>query len=462
MAWASKSHPIRLGGQSELRRRNERTAIDRQSAPGGPSLSSEVQQFLVPKPAHREVSIALHNLRGLAIALLLMLHSSLAYLGSVQASSYPFDRPPYGWLAFPVLDHERWFGFDLFGAWQDVYLMALMFFLSGIFTWPSLARDGAGKFFARRLLRLGAPFVLGVTIVMPVALYPVYRITNASPTLSGYIDEYLGLPFVPNGPMWFLWLLLAFNALTAGVHRFWPLNASTFETLWDTVARRPTGVFAAWLLIAAAAYVPLALAFTPWTWVTYGPLGVQFSRPLLYLVFFCSGLVVGAHGLGQGLLNETGIAARNLKTLLAAAGGSLLLWMGLTGLGLHLGDAAPLVLTVAADASYPLAGGCSLLFLLAVCLRFGTAGHWPLLVLLSDSALGVYFLHYAPVVWLQYALLGIPWPAPMKGVAVFFGAVAMCLGTVVAGRSLAVSARVRATRRRSTSEVGGIGFGPHH
>ncbi len=343
MARTLKFHPIRLAREPGLRPRSERV-LDGPTPRKAPSLSSEVQQLSVPKTARREVGMALHNLRGLAIASLLMLHSSLAYLGSVQASSYPFDRPPYGWLAFPVLDHERWFGFDLFCAWQDVYLMGLMFFLSGIFTWPSLARDGAGKYFARRLLRLGAPFVLGVMIVMPVALYPVYRITNANPTFSGYLHDYLGLPFVPNGPMWFLWLLLAFNALTAGVHRFWPLKASMVGPLSDTVARRPTWMFATWLLIAAAAYAPLALVFTPWTWVTHGPIGVQFSRPLLYLVYFCSGLAVGAHGLGRGLLSQTGIAARNLKTLLAAAGASFLLWMGLTALGLHLGEAAPSVL----------------------------------------------------------------------------------------------------------------------
>ena len=128
--------------------------------------------------ASHRASVALHNMRGWAIAAVLMLHSALAYLGSAPAAPDPFDRPPYRWLAYPILDRERWLGFDIFCAWQDVYLMCLMFCLSGVFTWPSLMRDGALRFVAKRFLRLGAPFALGLAVVMPVALYPGMRICS--------------------------------------------------------------------------------------------------------------------------------------------------------------------------------------------------------------------------------------------------------------------------------------------
>jgi hypothetical protein len=88
------------------------------------------------------VSLAVHNLRGVAIAFVLMQHSFVAYLASIQSSGNAFDRTPYQWLAIPVLDRSCWLGFDIFCAWQDAYLMSLMFFLSGVFTWPSLERSG--------------------------------------------------------------------------------------------------------------------------------------------------------------------------------------------------------------------------------------------------------------------------------------------------------------------------------
>jgi hypothetical protein len=37
-------------------------------------------------------------------------------------------------------------GFDIFCAFQDVYLMSFMFFMSGLFVWPSLRRKGSTVF----------------------------------------------------------------------------------------------------------------------------------------------------------------------------------------------------------------------------------------------------------------------------------------------------------------------------
>jgi len=100
-------------------------------------------------------SIALCNLRAFVIIIVLAFHSVLPYLASLPAAAYPFDVAPYQWLAFPIVDKERWFGFDLFCAWQDLGLMTLMFFLSGLFVPSSLARKGNWKFLSDRLLRIG-------------------------------------------------------------------------------------------------------------------------------------------------------------------------------------------------------------------------------------------------------------------------------------------------------------------
>ena len=88
-------------------------------------------------------SIALSNLRAVVIVIVLAFHSVLAYLASLPASAYRFDDAPYRWQAIPIVDSQRWFGFDLFCAWQDVSLMSLMFFLSGLFVPSSLARKGS-------------------------------------------------------------------------------------------------------------------------------------------------------------------------------------------------------------------------------------------------------------------------------------------------------------------------------
>ena len=91
-------------------------------------------------------SIAIDNLRAIVILLVLSFHSVLAYLNFLPASPFRFDDPPYLWRAFPIVDSERWLGFDLFCAWQDVFLMSFFMFLSGLFVWPSLKRKGPLNF----------------------------------------------------------------------------------------------------------------------------------------------------------------------------------------------------------------------------------------------------------------------------------------------------------------------------
>src|ERR1700694_4494529 len=167
-------------------------------------------------------SLALRNLRAIVILIVLGFHSMLAYLVWVPAAGADFDRPPYAWRSFPIIDSHRFFGFDLFCAWQDVYLMALMFFLSGVFVWPSLVRKGSGTFVADRFLRLGLPFVLVAAFLMPLAHYPPYLQTAVDPGVAAYFNHLLALPIWPSGPVWFLWLLRIAGLGAATLHRFAP------------------------------------------------------------------------------------------------------------------------------------------------------------------------------------------------------------------------------------------------
>ena len=131
-----------------------------------------------------KTSLPLRNLRGVLLLLIVAFHSFSAYIVTQPATPLAFDLAPYDWRVFPIIDNERWLGFDLFCAFQFLYLMQFMFFLSGLFVWPSLQRKGWKGFLAHRLVRLGIPFVIGVYLVMPIAFYPVYRVTAVDPSWS--------------------------------------------------------------------------------------------------------------------------------------------------------------------------------------------------------------------------------------------------------------------------------------
>ena len=131
-------------------------------------------------------SVALDNLRAAVIVIVLVFHSVLAYVAWAPAAA-GFDSPPYDWRSFPIVDDRRFFGFDLFCAWQDVYLMALMFLLSGLFVWPSLVRKKDWAFLRDRVLRLGLPFGFGIAVLMPLAIYPVYPGERGRPEPGGLL-----------------------------------------------------------------------------------------------------------------------------------------------------------------------------------------------------------------------------------------------------------------------------------
>jgi len=376
-------------------------------------------------------SLALVNLRAVVILIVLAFHSVLPYLAFLPPTPYPFDRAPYLWLAFPIIDSQRWFGFDLFCAWQDVGLMSLMFFLSGLFVPSSLAGKGGRKFLSDRLLRIGLPMALAVIFLAPLAYYAAYRTTAIDPGLDAFWQSWFALPFWPCGPQWFLGQLVAFNMLAAAVHGFipgWNLRLARLVAFADgNPARFAVGL----ATISAAAYIPLMLAHSPFAWVNIGPVAFQPSRPLHYLVYFLAGMAVGTHGLDRGLLRHDGALARRWIAWFAAAFAGFLLWAAATSATLPDWDDAPLVAKLAAGAGFAVACATSCLCSLAICLRFA---HWRAWAFdsLSTNAYRIYLIHYPFAVWLQYALLGIGLFAIGKAVIVF-------CGTLIASWSIAAA-----------------------
>jgi peptidoglycan/LPS O-acetylase OafA/YrhL len=398
-------------------------------------------------------SIALNNLRAVVILVVLAFHSVLAYLGSLGPSAFAFDNAPFEWRAFPIVDTHRWFGFDVLCAWQDVYLMSLMFFLSALFTWSSLTRKGPGRFLGDRILRLGVPFAFAVIVVMPLALYPVYRMTAADPGLGAYVRHYLALPFWPNGPMWFIWQLLALAVVAAGVHRYAPHWVDSLSRWSSGAARRPGRYFIGLVVASALAYVPLALAFTPMAWSDHGPVAIQLSRPLLYAVYYFAGLGVGAYGLERGLLAPGGMLARRWPVWSARALASVVLWMGLTALAMTYRTSAPRGLQVAVAVAFVLACASGCFFVMAASLRFATRRS-RIFDGLANTAFGMYLVHYGFVVWFQYALLGVALFAIAKAMIVFGATLLLAWATVAILLSVPLGSRlIGANRRRGIDTI---------
>jgi peptidoglycan/LPS O-acetylase OafA/YrhL len=392
-------------------------------------------------------SVAINNLRGYAILMVLAFHSFIAYLGSqTETAPRPFSAP-YDWTAKPIIDRDGWFGFDLFCAFQYVYLMQLMFFLSGLFVWSSLARKGARTFLYDRVLRLGVPFVFGVYLLMPVAYYPVYRVTAADPGWSAYWSHWLALPFWPTGPMWFLWLLLALNFAAAGLFVLAPRAGEALTRLSAEAGAHPGRFFIALVCVSALAYVPLAAVFAPWQWAQFGPFAFQPSFAPQYVIYFFAGLGIGACGLERGLLAADGALARRWARWLAASPAAFMLWIIPTALMVTRPGATWPGLQIVADLGFVLCAATSCLGLAAVFLRFSAVPP-PLFESISQHAYGIYLVHVVFVIWLQYLLLGVALFTVAKAAIVFAGTLILSWATTAAMSRMSIGARLIGGKRR--------------
>jgi peptidoglycan/LPS O-acetylase OafA/YrhL len=380
-------------------------------------------------------------LRAFIVLLVLLHHSVLAYAVLWPAQSKTFEILPA-----PIVDPQRWAGFDVLTTFNDTFFMALMFLLSGLFVWPSLERKGGAKFLRERILRLGLPFVVAVGILMPLAYYPTYAVTGADPGFLAYARAWLSLGFWPSGPAWFIWLLLVFDAAAAGLYVLRRrLTAKTQAPPHLGMYDHPSAFVAMLLVVSALVYVPMELTFGANRWLTLGPFSFQASRLLLYATYFLAGIRMNASGAESGFLARNAALAQQWPIWLSA---------GIAAYALHLaiiitlvqpvaGAHRPLPLTsrLLSDLTFVLCCGAISFAFIALFRRFAIA-HQPVFESLSASSYGMYLIHYPVVVWLQFALLTAPLGSIAKGAIVSFGAVVLNWGMVVALRRIPVIARV--------------------
>jgi peptidoglycan/LPS O-acetylase OafA/YrhL len=374
---------------------------------------------LISEPA-TERNVAAGYLRAFVTLLVIAHHAVLAYHPYAPPPPTSLSSDPMLWQAFPVVDSQRWPGVDVFVGFNDAFFMSLMFFVSGLFVWPSLQRKGPGLFVRDRLRRLGIPFVVAAGLLAPLAYLPSYLQTGAEFRLGDFSRVWLSLPHWPSGPAWFLWMLLAFDCVAAALTRVVP---SWGAVLGSFVGRlqRPATVF--WLLVAASAvaYLPLAIGLDPGRWTSLGPFSFQVSRPLHYAVYFFAGAGVGASGLGVGLLAKGQKLAQRWPVWVLASLAAFLVTVVCFLVALSRGDTAGKGTWAVVDVTFVLSCAASSFALLSVFARFARRNRVG--DSLAANAYGMYITHYFLVSWLQYALLGAALSGAAKGTLVFLGAV---------------------------------------
>jgi Acyltransferase family len=344
---------------------------------------------------------------------------------------------------FGHTDPKYWIGFDCVVLATDSFFMAMFFFLSGLFVWPSLGRKSPGTFFHDRLLRLGLPFAIAAFTVIPVAYYAISLRQHPDVGFAEFYWKTITVGPWPSGPVWFVWVLLVFDLTASLLYRISPTLLDPINRLSLRGYDRPANFWLFLVVVTAVLYIPARVYFGAGRWFTLGPFDVQASRVLLYAAYFFLGAGIGAANFDRGLLSPAGRLAKSgwgwaIVTLIPYC----LMW-GLIGIKREiLGN--PVILPNWYEASYGLffvAFSAAILFtILAYFLRFKRSG-WSVLDPMQSAAYGIFLVHYPIVLWLQYWLFDFDIPAIVKAV------VALVLTVVLSWAATAALRRLPGTTR---------------
>jgi Acyltransferase family len=307
---------------------------------------------------------------------------------------------------FGHTDRDAFLGFDCVVMFNDSFFMAAMFFLSGLFVWPSLQRKGTGWFLRDRGWRLGLPFVVCALLLMPLAYYAVSLRYHPEIGLAAFWWNTITVGPWPSGPAWFVWVLLALDVVAAAVYLAAPGLVDAIGRLSLASFTKP-GLFF-WVLLVGSilVYVPAVLYFGASRWFAVGPVAIQASRILLYLLYFFAGVGIGAVPFDKGLLAADGGLARRWPVWLAATiatYGSILALIYVKHSVLPDINHQPLWWEIAYALAFVSYSAAQTFNILALFLRFSNDGS-SIFDPFRDSAYGIYLIHYLPVLWLQYFL----------------------------------------------------------
>jgi len=368
------------------------------------------------------------NLRSFIILLVVAHHAALSY----TTYAY-FNKDAYALSSHPIVDAQRWAGMDFFVYFNDIFMMSLMFFISGLFITSSLNKKGRRVFLRDRFNRLVVPFIIGATIIIPLALYPSYYVAHGDFNFKSFITDFFTVEQWPIGPPWFIWVLFLFNLIFVLIYK--PL-----KKILDTLSRallhtkdKPFLIFVVWFMLMWILYVPLRLIFGPYTWtIGIGPFDFQRCTLLFYFCYFLLGAVFGNITTENGIFTEKFDFLKRWKVWLTMCCFSFLVLLSIDNpaLGNPLKQFAEWVKIgrtsgdTIYDTFYVATCTFSCLAFLSMfkALANYTNSFWDSI---ASNSFFIYLVHYIFIIWAQFAILQLDIPAILKFIIVFITAVSL-------------------------------------
>jgi hypothetical protein len=323
---------------------------------------------------------------------------------------------------FGHTDPKSWIGFDAVVLATDSFFMAMFFFLSGLFVWPSVTHKAPGVHLRDRLLRLGLPFVIAALTIIPIAYYAIELRQQPDLGFASFWWKTVTVGPWPSGPLWFLWVLLAFDLTTSLLCRLSPNLVDPINRMSQRGFDHPASFWLFLVVATTVVYIPLVVYYGQNRWFEFGgPFSVQASRVLLYAAYFFIGAGVGAANFERGVLSADGQLPKTRRTwVIVTLVPYCLMWVLIYIKREILGNPAPLPdWYLASYGLFFAIFSASILFAILAFFLHSKAPGPNLFDRMQADAYGMFLVHYPIVLWLQYWLFDFDLPAIAKAVIAF-------------------------------------------
>lgn len=216
-------------------------------------------------------------LRALMVLFVVLEHSLLPYAPLFKNTAYIED---FGGDLF----------FDLFHLQNDAIMMPFLFFLAGIFVFPSLDRRGFVSFAKEKFNRLVIPFVVGVLVLVPPQTFPKYLITKDS--TIGFWDYYVHV-FLENpssSGFWFLAYLLVLTISVVLIRMVFPGFMKALGRLVSWMVANPISGFWVFLMFSCVLLSLGDLIWGPYWFKVFPSFYLRGNRFMEKILFFALGI----------------------------------------------------------------------------------------------------------------------------------------------------------------------------
>ncbi len=342
----------------------------------------------------------LDALKAFIILLVVFYHVLMAYIIYPIIPMFIHDRFIHSIQNY-YSEGEKLFFLTLLLVVNAPTMMSIMFFIAGYFALAPLIKKGASQFLKDKFVRLGIPFVLGTTVLAPLAAFIAYLPRG---TRVNYFAYWFLRFFRPNEfsqyHFWFLGVLLLFFLVLGLIFLIVGDKISSIKTK----PRKPSLLFfMVFITITTGMYFVVNLFYPAEAFTQWYVLQFQTVIFLIYAAYF----VFGIYAYTRNWFID-GYKPRIIPWAIAYVI-SIFMYLS-TILYMYTGSGRDtMVIKLVNDLCNNVSILSALFMLLAISRKY-LNGDAPVLKVISKSSYSTYLIHFLVVFIVIYASRDIPLP----------------------------------------------------